>query len=256
MLLYNYPLTVSTGTPFSGEQTCQRCLSKFLPQDIQLDPILLTACTFHWGKKRNFGVGAGRVFSCCQGDNLSEGCCLGPHVFKPAMEEVYKSRRFTKLVGEGVELAGIDCEMSYTTQGMECVRVTLVDWNGKLVYDQVVKPDNPILDYNTRFSGVKDVTEGKSLAQVREELDKIIGLNTILVGHGLENDLATMGIVHSRCIDTVELFPHPSGMPYRMGLAVLAREKLKRFIQGGEHDSLEDAKACVDLIKYKISQEL
>jgi RNA exonuclease 1 len=46
---------------------------------------------------------------------------------------------------------GIDCEMCRTEAGMEITRVTLVDFQGNTLYDQLVKPPNPILDYLTTY---------------------------------------------------------------------------------------------------------
>ena len=47
----------------------------------------------------------------------------------------------------------------------------------------------------------------------------------------LENDLKALKVVHSRVLDTVLLFPHPKGLPYRSALKVLAAKFLKRRIQ-------------------------
>jgi RNA exonuclease 1 len=54
--------------------------------------------------------------------------------------------------GRKKTVIGIDCEMCITEQGSEITRVTLVDFQGKPLYDELVKPENPILDYLTPYA--------------------------------------------------------------------------------------------------------
>ena len=46
---------------------------------------------------------------------------------------------------------GMDCEMCLTEQGSEITRVTLVDFQGNPLYDELVKPENPIINYLTTY---------------------------------------------------------------------------------------------------------
>ena len=156
------------------------------------------------------------------------------------------------------EYLGLDCEICLTKQGLELARITLVDHSFTTVYDELVKPKNAIVDYCTKYSGITmDMLAGvsRSLEEVREDLfrQKIISRSTILVGHGLENDLRAMRLVHTNTVDTTVLYPHFRGLPTKNSLRYLTCKYLNRKIQSGEgvsgggHDSAEDAIAALEL---------
>ena len=77
----------------------------------------------------------------------------------------------------------------------------------------------------------------------------------MLIGHGLENDLKALRIVHDRVIDTVHLFPHLRGLPYRLALRDLVAKHLGKIIQAGGkdvgHSSAEDAQMTLELVRWK-----
>lgn len=61
--------------------------------------------------------------------------------------------------------------MVYTTWGMSAARVTVIDFEGTLVLDLIIKPEDPITDYNTEYSGItKDMVtkKGVSFSKVRD----------------------------------------------------------------------------------------
>jgi DNA polymerase III epsilon subunit-like protein len=190
-----------------------------------------------------------------------------------------------------------DCEMGYTVCGLELIRLTAVSWpEGHCLVDVLVRPQGTILDLNTRWSGVTPEmyssavpyeekvamdallpppppgastslvldapTSGpppivSSPVAARDLLCSFLTPSTPLIGHGIENDLNTTRLCHPTIIDTIILFPHPRGLPFRFGLKMLTNRHLGRDIQMGGasgHDSLEDARATGDLVRFMVGQ--
>ena len=109
-----------------------------------------------------------------------------------------------------------------------------------------------------RFSGItaeRLSTATLNLASLQARLSTLITAHTILLGHSLENDLSVLKLRHPLCIDTSVLYRSTRGGSYKPGLKWLAQKWLEREIQGGHtgHDSVEDAQACVDLLKLKMT---
>lgn len=47
-------------------------------------------------------------------------------------------------------------------------------------------------------------------------LETVMGTDTILVGHSLENDLRAMKFIHSKVIDSAVLFMRKNGTKYKL----------------------------------------
>ncbi|KFH72374.1 hypothetical protein MVEG_02665 [Podila verticillata NRRL 6337] len=156
------------------------------------------------------------------------------------------------------KLLAMDCEMCRTSAGSELTRISVLDESGETIYDTLVIPDNPIVDYLTQYSGMTaERLEGvtTTLKVVQAELKKLVSYDNILVGHSLENDMKVLKFAHPFIIDTSKLYHHTRGPPYRASLKWLAQKWLSRSIQQGGangHDSVEDAKTCLDLVKLKL----
>jgi RNA exonuclease 1 len=159
----------------------------------------------------------------------------------------------------GRDVISIDCEMC-KTEGLvsELTRISVLAWDGTVLMDELVKPKNPVVDYLTRFSGITkeklDPVE-TTLADIQERLLKLITPRTILVGHSLESDLKALKMTHPFVVDTSIIFAHPRGPPLKSSLKYLAQRYLNREIQKNHgstgHDSIEDARTCLDLVKQK-----
>jgi RNA exonuclease 1 len=248
---------------------CSRCGTQF---DIgNKQP---TTCVYHLLRREYDPQKEKRsdIFPCCsQPLGESNGCCRSDrHVFKlddaGLLTGVVPFSRIPPNP-KGLFAAALDCEMGYTTFGMELIRVTIVDWeSGNTVLDRSVFPYGEVIDLNTRFSGIRSLEEGTrapdgtilptiSFKEVRTEIFKHVSSSTIIVGHGLENDLNSMRLIHTKVVDTAIRYPQLK--PARThSLKQLAFKYLGRTIQIGEHDSAEDAIAAMDIVKENIKRSL
>ncbi|XP_046897257.1 RNA exonuclease 5-like isoform X2 [Hypomesus transpacificus] len=161
------------------------------------------------------------------------------------------------IITDSSPLYGLDCEMCVTEQGYELARVSLVDSRGRCLLDQLVKPENRILNYLTRFSGItramlQPITT--TLRDVQSKLKELLPRDAVLVGHSLDNDLRALKLIHPHVIDTSLLYKRDFGQRFK--LKVLAEAILLKQIQTEEvkgHDPREDAQAALELAQYFIT---
>jgi len=285
-----------------GWEQCARCGGRFQVWPGRRSDGSLTSggqCTHHPGKplyppksQTEHITGPKEAYYSCCNESLgaSSGCTKGDtHVFKVSETKRLASiLQFEKTPWQPDKRPRppvcFDCEMGYTTFGMELIRLTAVSWpDGKPLLDILVRPMGEVLDLNSRFSGVfpehyanavpydpttpppaSNDTENQPLqvvdspAAARSLLFTHLQPTTPIIGHAIDNDLNACRIIHPTVIDTVILYPAPrGGLPNRMSLKTLCRKFLEREIQtGGErgHDSKEDAVATGDLVRVKVGE--
>lgn len=161
----------------------------------------------------------------------------------------------------------LDCEFVGVGPGgyeSALARVSLVDYNNAILLDTYVKVDEPVTDYRTFVSGIKEEHIIADTAMDYEKCVKLVAKmlkGKILVGHALKNDLDVLKLTHPwhDTRDTAKYDPFmkkakknaPSTMPRPRKLKDLALTKLNREIQkvGESHCSIEDAIAALDLYK-------
>ncbi|RDW84406.1 exonuclease-1 [Coleophoma cylindrospora] len=163
----------------------------------------------------------------------------------------------------GRELLAMDCEMCMTGENeFSLTRISIVRWDGEVVLDELVKPDKPIINYVTQYSGITEAMLAPvttSLKDIQKKLVEILHPRSVLIGHSLNSDMTALKMTHPFIIDTAIIYPHPRGPPLKSSLKWLAQKYLGKEIQKGHgstgpgagHDSIEDARTCLDLVKQK-----
>lgn len=293
-------IATSGGLTAQGWEQCDRCNGRFQVFPGRREDGLLASggsCTYHHAKlvrpprkKTDHIVGQTEpYFPCCNETvGTSTGCTKADtHVYKVTevkrLAAILQFERTPRQDKKGpLPPVCFDCEMGYTTLGLELIRLTAITWpERKKVVDVLVRPMGEILDLNTRYSGVlpeqfanavpyrsdqdpKGSPDNSVLpivdspAAARALLFEHLQPETPIIGHAIDNDLNACRIIHPTIVDTVFLYPHPAGLPYRFGLRALAKKYLDRHIQtgGGDrgHDSMEDARATGDLVRVKVRE--
>lgn len=168
------------------------------------------------------------------------------------LSEEYKSR-----------YVALDCEMvGIGTDGKKSAlaRVSMVDWWGKTLLDTFVQVPTHVTDFRTFVSGVKpkDLRSADAMDVVKcRELVSALLKDKILVGHALHNDLSALMLQHpiTAIRDTAKYRPFQrlhkmKWRPRKLRDLVHEHCNQKRIQVSGEaHDSVEDAKANMELFQ-------
>ncbi|KAL4789066.1 hypothetical protein BDV19DRAFT_397534 [Aspergillus venezuelensis] len=214
----------------------------------------------------------------------SKGCILlSSHTFAPPTAKLSNIKATPLPVPYKSTRAAIvlDCEMvgvlettpgSYSREQSEVIRVVAVDFlTGEVLLDTYVSPLGRVISWRTKYSGVnasilaQKKREGRVLSggwtAAREALYRFIDADTVLIGHGLNNDLAVLGMVHTRVVDSAILTRVAVGEDCQRHwkLRTLVKEFLGLSIQAGDgkdgHDCVEDTFAAREVLLWCLLNE-
>ncbi|XP_066270483.1 interferon-stimulated gene 20 kDa protein-like [Branchiostoma lanceolatum] len=174
---------------------------------------------------------------------------------RPPTERQKKSNNNDHYLAMDCEMVGCGPRGSISA----LARCSIISHSGQIVYDEYIKPQQPITDYRTPYSGIRPqhMAQAIPFTQAQEEVRKILQ-NKIVIGHAVYNDFKALGFSHPREM-TRDTSRYPAlnlhgGFPARspVSLKRLSRSLLGRTIQQRGHSSVEDARATMDL--YKLVQ--
>ncbi|XP_078413204.1 uncharacterized protein LOC144689728 [Cetorhinus maximus] len=242
-------------------RVCCRC-GKSFSVTLEGNYISKEECGHHWGRiiRRQVPGGWDARYSCCGGSLGSVGCQVAKlHVYirKENLDGFVKT--FLKLLpldgNPGVY--AVNSEMCFTKQGGELSHVSVINANLEVVYDVFVKPENEVIDYNTRFSGVtrEDLMNTKTTtSDVQSALLGMLSADTILIGHSLDKDLLALKLIHSMVIDTSVVFPHSLGLPHKRALKSLMADYLNHSVPDNVEGS-DKGRACMELMMWRVKRD-
>ncbi|MCJ1298843.1 3'-5' exonuclease [Hypocenomyce scalaris] len=160
-------------------------------------------------------------------------------------------------IAEAGKYIALDCEMVGVgpdpSNDSALARISIVNYHGHQLYDSFVLPKEPVTDYRTHVSGITPalLRSARSLEVVQADAAKLLD-GKVLVGHAVRNDLDALMLGHPKR-DIRDTSRYPGFRQLAGGrtpsLKRLAQEVLGVDIQGGEHSSVEDARATMLLFR-------
>ncbi|KAG9234067.1 ribonuclease H-like domain-containing protein [Amylocarpus encephaloides] len=243
---------------YSKSRKCKRCC-------VHEGSSKIMRCSFHTSKRNKWNLN--RPYKCCKMKDATGCQTLPAHDFQvPYRAMMHQEFQNTPAASALKRCAAVtlDCEMVGLAEGArEAIFVCVTDYlTGAILINRIVNPMEPIMQWCTNLHGISKamladaVAQGEALSGwegAREELWKYIDEETIIVGHGLRNDLDVLRIIHPRIVDSAILSGKAVGVNRTWGLKQLCSELLGfeiRQSRGGVHDCLEDVRTTREVVLF------
>ncbi|KAI0094056.1 hypothetical protein BDY19DRAFT_982822 [Irpex rosettiformis] len=140
-------------------------------------------------------------------------------------------------------------------------RVSIVDYRGHVIMDTYIQPMMHVTDYRTAVNGIEarhlSAANARPFAEVQHDVANCIH-GKVIVGYTLWNDLSVLGIPHpavaTRDVALYRPFRTALQMNQVIGLPTLMWRLMRRRVQEGALDSVENARAAMDLYRSHASE--
>ncbi|KAF9650974.1 ribonuclease H-like protein [Thelephora ganbajun] len=150
----------------------------------------------------------------------------------------------------------LDCEMvGVGIDGKESslARISIVNYYGAVLLDEIVKQRERVVDYRTEWSGIRpsDMVNAQPFTEVQKRVADLLK-GKILVGHAVFNDLKALLLSHPfpSTRDTQQLaYKYKLSKGRHPALRDLTAQEFGIQIQGGEHSSVTDARATMAIYR-------
>jgi len=170
-------------------------------------------------------------------------------VFKSELTP-YKPVKGTKK--ELTPIVAIDCEMVNCEGNIHALaRCSIVDYNGHVLFDQIIKPKWRVTNYLTWVSGITPA-KLKNAGTYDHHIGEILDIlkNRIIIGHSIKNDFDALNFYPDK--KYVRDLVQYKGLKVNgkvVGLKIMTEKFLGMHIQDGQHNSVEDARATMALYR-------
>lgn len=155
----------------------------------------------------------------------------------------------------------LDCEMCATRDpvsmeqdGKALIRLSVVCGHDEkqVLLDTLVLPSLPVIDYRTDIHGIRPEDLRQVMFTFRHAQAAMLHLcctETVLIGHGLCNDLTALKMKHSRVVDTALLFEREDAPNHTPALKDVA-SALLGLDMADMHDSVADARVTLRIARH------
>lgn len=175
-----------------------------------------------------------------------------------SQEEIVQDMDCPAIAVRPDNMVALDCEMVGVGKSKRnaLARCSIVDYHGNVIYDQHIKPNEPITDYRTKWSGILP-SHMRRAVPFKVARRQILGIlaTKIVVGHSIHFDFKILKYrrIAREVRDTAKcvLLRSAASLPANQtpSLRKLSSLVLGRDIQVGTHCSVEDAVATMDLYR-------